>query len=151
VTIGSTNDKTVVIRGGLSEGEEVVLNAVAYREKVALPEVQTERRSAALAAAGAASQKQKTDGSPADKLAINDEPAVLTASMFQQYDRDNDGKVRLADLPEKLRLRLQAADVNKDGLIDRAEWTAAGRPVSDSGGTSNSPPKAAVSVDVNSR
>jgi HlyD family secretion protein len=44
VAIGSSNDKTIVIRGGLSEGERVVLNATAYREKVKLPSLPAEEQ-----------------------------------------------------------------------------------------------------------
>lgn len=100
VTIGSTNDKTVVVRGGVSEGEEVVLNAVAYREKVALPELPSERRSAAVAEGAT---KDKDNASPANKPAKTDNAIALTDSLFRQYDLDGDGKVRLVDLPEKLR------------------------------------------------
>jgi multidrug resistance efflux pump len=39
VTIGSTNDKVVVIEGGLEENEQVVLNAAGYRDQLNLPEL----------------------------------------------------------------------------------------------------------------
>lgn len=39
IELGSTNDKLVVIRQGLGEGEQVVLNVAAYRNKVDLPEI----------------------------------------------------------------------------------------------------------------
>ena len=42
VTIGPTNDKQVVIEKGIEEGEEVVLNAAAYRDKLDLPELPKE-------------------------------------------------------------------------------------------------------------
>ena len=47
IAIGATNDKTVVVQGGLSEGEEVVLNAAAYRDTVDLPETDLEHRAGA--------------------------------------------------------------------------------------------------------
>jgi hypothetical protein len=142
----------VVVRGGLAEGEEVVLNAVAYREKVALPEMLPERRSASVAAAGAAAPKEKAETLPDEKHLKLDDRMALTDAMFRQYDLDGDGKVRLADLPEKLRLRLQAADVDHDGFVERAEWAAlASRVMSPTGVLPNSPPKGAVTIDANCR
>lgn len=47
VQIGSTNDKTVVIRDGLQEDEQIVLGAFAYRDKVALPKLEAERKAGA--------------------------------------------------------------------------------------------------------
>ena len=158
VTIGSTNDKTVVVRGGLSEGEEVVLNAVAYREKVALPEVPPERRSASSVAVTPIPQKQTPpqqqapDAQPAEKRPKDDDLAALAESVFRQYDRDGDGRLRLGDLPEKLRLRLQAADVNKDGFIDRTELaTVSGHVVVEAASARDSRPKGAAVVEVHGR
>ncbi len=42
--LGATNDKQVVVRNGVVEGEQVVLNASAYRKKVDLPETERERQ-----------------------------------------------------------------------------------------------------------
>lgn len=39
VAIGPTNDKTVVIREGLKEGEKVVMGAANYRDRVKWPTV----------------------------------------------------------------------------------------------------------------
>lgn len=58
VTVGSTNDKTVVICDGLSEGEQIVLNAAAYRDKVDLPSLPTEMQQVAARAV----QKRRTPG-----------------------------------------------------------------------------------------
>jgi len=49
VKIGSTNDKTVIIADGISEGDLVVLNAMAYRDKVALPDLPAESRGSMVA------------------------------------------------------------------------------------------------------
>lgn len=43
VKIGSTNDKVVVICEGLKQGDQVVLGAFAYRDKVDLPKVTGEK------------------------------------------------------------------------------------------------------------
>jgi HlyD family secretion protein len=39
LTLGPTNGTTVVVRGGLEEGQEVILAAAAHRQKVILPEL----------------------------------------------------------------------------------------------------------------
>lgn len=41
--------------------------------------------------------------------------------MFAQFDKDGDGKVALADLPEQARERLSRLDKNSDGQIEKAE------------------------------
>ena len=45
--------------------------------------------------------------------------------LFQQFDKDGDGKIALRDLPERLRERLTPADTNKDGQLTRDEVTKA--------------------------
>ena len=154
VAIGSTNDKTVVVRGGLSEGEEVVLNAVAYREKVALPALPPERHPTSSVAAAPAPSKAKAEAEPAEKPAeksVKDEDLANSAeNAFRQYDRD--GKVRLSDLPEKLRLRLQAVDLNKDGFLDRTELaTVSGRVVAEAASGGDVRPKGAAVAEAHSR
>jgi len=47
VKLGASNSKYVAIQSGLEEGREVVLNAAAYRDKVALPELTDEMLAAA--------------------------------------------------------------------------------------------------------
>ena len=44
VLIGSTNEKFLVIREGLNEGQEVVMNPRAHLEEVGLPAVDIEKR-----------------------------------------------------------------------------------------------------------
>jgi Ca2+-binding EF-hand superfamily protein len=41
--------------------------------------------------------------------------------MFKQFDKDGDGKVALADLPEMIRERLAKLDANNDGMVDKTE------------------------------
>lgn len=43
--------------------------------------------------------------------------------LFQRFDKNNDGKIALSDLPDHLRQRLAPADTNKDGQLTRDEVT----------------------------
>lgn len=44
---------------------------------------------------------------------------------FRRFDKDGDGKVALADVPEKFRAHLATADVDHDGFVSRDEMRAA--------------------------
>jgi RND family efflux transporter MFP subunit len=129
VKVGTTNDKTVVIRGGLSEGEQIVLNAGAYRDRVKLPAVPTETERAVARAARQESvsapqvvQASPAVGSPARKP---DETVEKADRMFRELDKRHQGKLLFVDLPENLRSRLRSADKDGDGALDRGEWMAA--------------------------
>jgi HlyD family secretion protein len=138
VTIGSTNDKTVTIRNGLSEGERIVLNTAAYRDKVKLPALPTESQQAAARArnrqntpAAKIVQASPPIGGQPQKPAS---PVEMADRMFRQFDKDGNGKLQLKDVPEKLRSLFRAADADGDGVIDRVEWAAAaGRPAKEGG------------------
>jgi hypothetical protein len=43
-------------------------------------------------------------------------------NMFQKLDKNGDGKLNLAEMPESLRNELIRFDKNRDGMIDRAEF-----------------------------
>ncbi len=61
------------------------------------------------------------------------EPAKVDPSMkprgpdalLARWDQDGDGKVSIADLPERLRSRLARADANGDGILTRDELAQA--------------------------
>lgn len=52
IRIGSTNDKTVIVEAGLEGGEEVVMGAAAYRDRVDLPELPSESEAKGMLANG---------------------------------------------------------------------------------------------------
>jgi HlyD family secretion protein len=70
VLIGSTNEKFLVIREGLSEGQEVVMNPRAHLEEVGLPAVDVETpkiETAKIASSGEASSANKSSQSEGSK------------------------------------------------------------------------------------
>ena len=69
VKIGSTNDKMVVILEGLEEGEDVVLNAAAFRREIDLPDIRTESRVAQAQSGGSSAAKGKEGGSSSQAAA----------------------------------------------------------------------------------
>lgn len=60
VKVGSTNDKFVVVREGLDEGQAVVLNAASLRAKVGLPDLPTAQKASAVASGS--SEKPRPNG-----------------------------------------------------------------------------------------
>jgi Ca2+-binding EF-hand superfamily protein len=46
-------------------------------------------------------------------------------ALFARWDKDGDGKVALADLPEKMKTHLAQADANQDGVLTRDELAQA--------------------------
>jgi multidrug efflux pump subunit AcrA (membrane-fusion protein) len=126
VVLGSTNDKMVVIDRGLDVGEEVVLNANAYRKEVGLPEVSRE--------AELEQEQPQPDNQSEPAKAGGGRPAEprerlpSVSQVLQRLDKNGDGRLEkdeLGELPEELRSPLETADKNGDGSIDRGELAAA--------------------------
>jgi hypothetical protein len=151
VDIGSTNDKRVVIRKGLEEGQQVALNAASYRDKVDLPELTPEQ----LAATGGRGKRRNGgEGARGPRTAgakDTTSPAAMAEQIFAQYDKDRDGRIELDKLPEPLLTRMKAADTNGDGAVERAEFNAAAQAMRRRGGgeverAEGRPPRAPVEV-----
>ena len=125
--LGSTNDKTVIVDGGLSEGESIVLNGAAYRDKVDLPDLPTQAEQVAARAAHHLPQPaaEVVEAAPAvgAQSPTPDDLAKAAKQLFTKFDKDGDGKLRLEDLPKNIRSLFQAATTNDNSEIDRAKWT----------------------------
>ncbi|MEE8451434.1 MAG: HlyD family efflux transporter periplasmic adaptor subunit [Thermoguttaceae bacterium] len=131
VKIGSTNDKTVVIVGGLEEGDRIVLDATSHRDKFDLPELAPNEgaRPNRRAAPGGADGRPQTpkSGGPQEGASAAKRPPD-PGQMFGRLDKNSDGKLdqsEQAAVPAGMRAGLTAADTNKDGAIDRGELSAA--------------------------
>jgi multidrug efflux pump subunit AcrA (membrane-fusion protein) len=147
VEIGITNDKFVVIEDGLSEGQQVVLNAIAYRDKVDLPELPLEVKDKELAGKSQSDEPQPSPsaegggagGRPRERSDRERAGGREEASgpggrggfdpgaLVGRFDSNGDGKLQADELPEQMRSRLSEADKNGDGAIDVGEFTAAMR------------------------
>ncbi len=145
VELGPTNDKVVVIQSGLKEGEQVVMGAAAFRDKVELPALPPEGKMPgmspgdAVASPAGAAPGASSDGGPGAAGAAGTagpggpgegggrRPQSPDAA-FAGLDTNGDGKIdssELSSAPDFLRAGITAADTNKDGATDKAEFTAA--------------------------
>jgi HlyD family secretion protein len=148
IECGSSNDKFMVVTGGLQKGERVVLNPRS-REELELPDlpdpvsvVETVAPPATqLVAAqtpggprggpagagggpGGAGPAGPGGGRPGGGFT----PAAMVERTLAEYDANHDGKLQATEIqqmPAERGGRLAEADTNKDGDVDRAELTAA--------------------------
>jgi HlyD family secretion protein len=131
VKIGSTNDKFVVLRKGLEEGTNVVLNAGNLRTRITLPVAAVVEKPRPSKEQVAALIKMKKGGPlTSDKPKPRDKSEVESADpseSFTKLDKNQDGKLQETELPAAWRKRLKDIDLNQDGSINRTEWNIAVR------------------------
>jgi multidrug efflux pump subunit AcrA (membrane-fusion protein) len=157
VNIGATNDKFVVIRGGLEKDQEVLSNPRKYLKGVSLPAASVDDQKEMMA--DMPPPKGKDDAGKAKRLAAagpgggrggpGGDPAAMVAGMMERMDQNKDGKLdqsELEALPEQMRSGLKMADANNDSVLDQAELTKAmqrfrggGRPPATGGGGGAAP------------
>jgi hypothetical protein len=128
VKIGSTNDKTVVIREGLKEGDKVVMGAAKHREKVKWPKVENiPGAQGEEQAAGPGSQRppggERAGGGTGGAGGRAGGPPN-PAEAFKQLDKNSDGKLTEDEAPGPMKAQFSAADKNGDGGVDLAEFSA---------------------------
>jgi HlyD family secretion protein len=125
VTLGAVPGDSEEIGVGLAAGDEVVLNALAYRGKIALPDAPSEASSKRRPPSDAEAEHGKPASDPRKsgdaKKRLRQDPA----QSFAALDGDGDKKLERKDLPANLQPRFAEIDANKDGTIDLKEWTAA--------------------------
>lgn len=117
VQVGSDPLRPGQVGVGLRGGEEVVLHAAAYREKVSLPDLPPPASQLASPAEKSVRSSSKAEAS-AERAKLN------PAAMFRRLDRDGDERLSRDELPERLRSVFREFDKDEDGRISLAEWVA---------------------------
>lgn len=51
-------------------------------------------------------------------------PEAMIQRMFEQNDKDGDGKLAGDEIPERMQQNIERVDTNSDGVVDKAEATA---------------------------
>jgi multidrug resistance efflux pump len=134
--LGDSNDQFIVIEGGLKEGDEVVLNPIAFIEEAqeeALKPLDEEKDKAASESdeqsKDAGDAKPKQESKPAgDAKPQESKPAAAAASPGAQIlklgDKNGDGVLTIDEYAEKDKQHFAGTDLNKDGKVDAAELDA---------------------------
>jgi RND family efflux transporter MFP subunit len=153
IEIGSANDKFVVIESGLEKSQTVVMNPRRWLNKVQLPEPPeqvispTEKIAggeAGVEGAGAyAGGAQAPGGPPGQSPAPGGagpggpggggpggagggfNPAQVVDRIFSSLDANSDGQISADEIPADRAERMKGNDTDGDGVITRAEMTAA--------------------------
>jgi len=147
VELGSNNDKFVVIRSGLDEGQEIVHNVAAVRDALDLPKLsktaggsEKPDRTGSPASRGEQGREESGAGTPErgtpSPSDAGDRPpaAELASRIFQRVDTNGDGVIgpeEIQSIPEERRSQMQAADADGDGRITRSEFISAMKRVMD--------------------
>ena len=128
VEIGSTNDKFVVIENGVTEGEEIVLGAFAYHDKVDLPDLPKDESEKELLALKTQDAKQPPKNRPSPPSQNRpgkpqgENKRQPPGDMFAGLDKNRDGSIGKDELPERMQPMLKRIDTDNNGSISRAEW-----------------------------
>ncbi len=131
IKLGLSNEKFAVVSEGLEPGESVALAATTLRNELNLPQMEGEEpKPLRLASAseglpeaapgegkGAVPSGEKKRGAGRDNDWIK--------LVFEENDKNKDGKLDKSELPERLASMLATADANHDGALDLAEITLA--------------------------
>jgi hypothetical protein len=153
IEIGSANDKFVVIESGLEKSQTVVMNPRRWLNKVQLPEPPEQVISPTEKIAGGepgvegagayAGGAQAPGGPPGQSPAPGGagpggpggggpggagggfNPAQVVDRIFSSLDANSDGQISADEIPADRAERMKGNDTDGDGVITRAEMTAA--------------------------
>lgn len=142
VEIGSNNSQMALVIDGLEEGEELVMNPGAYKDRMDLPEVKLDNRiqvsperlsEATNQAAAAEAEKidaNKASGKTAPAEGGGGMPSadMIVNMVMQRSDKNGDGKLdkdEIAGLDSRSKGWAGTADTDGDGDISREEVSKA--------------------------
>lgn len=77
---------------------------------------------ALLATAGALATPTSGQDSSKDAPRHHHGAGMMGAHLFERWDKDHDGRINIAELPDRMKRHLTAIDANKDGVLTRAEF-----------------------------
>lgn len=125
VAIGSDPENPGGIGVGLKSGEQVVLNAAAYRDKVMLPETSDDvkTRGRPRGPKSVAQPKSRPEGKKSKDSKKRDSESPIQS--FRNLDRNNDKMLTKDELPATLQARFDEFDRDRDGGLDMPEWALA--------------------------
>ena len=136
VTLGDTNDEYTVVKSGLSEGDDVVLNPLSHLE-------QAEREALKPGNSNGASSPSVEDSADEDTKATNKnrgsdktpkKPAKTpqkgkseteSQKLLKAGDKNGDGFLQKAELPARDQANFSKIDANKDNKISSSELSDA--------------------------
>ncbi|MGE3408504.1 MAG: HlyD family efflux transporter periplasmic adaptor subunit [Pirellulales bacterium] len=129
IEIGSSNDKFLVVKGGLEPGEKIVLNPRAHLGNLKLPEIPVEaarpaEQFARVDVEGGATASDGEEKPRRGKRPGGGNAAGIAASILQNADKDGDGKISEDEAPDRMKANFAQTDANKDGFIDVQEMAA---------------------------
>lgn len=155
VLIGPSNDQTLEILDGVSEGELMIMNPrtnfsddIADLEAASEPvqneaeEGETVKAAPGPAVGNSPEGPPKTVGPGAARTQAGGQGSPAggaggdRAASFTRLDKNSDGKLTADELPGQMSKMVDRADANKDGALDKAEFlkAAANRPLGAGGG-----------------
>jgi multidrug resistance efflux pump len=143
VELGPTNDSMVVIKSGITESDQVVLNPRAYLDELNLPELPAKVIKAEEMLVGTQPLKggppsKGATGNPAgsNPVAANGNGPGEAAGpgqsggqdrasgMLQRMDRNGDGRLARDEVPPQMEGRFPTVDKNADGFLDADELSS---------------------------
>ncbi len=117
VGLGASNDKYVIVESGLEEGQQIVLNASAYRDKATgLPEAGSSLRPNRRGVARVPRRLDDENG-----LRKGPGPLEIAKQLIQQFDANRDNRLDLEEAPEPWKSHFEQCDINNDAKLDVAE------------------------------
>jgi RND family efflux transporter MFP subunit len=131
IQLGGSNDEFTVVKSGIVEGEQVVLNPLAYVDdaqkealRPAAPETSIDREAMdrqQQEAGQATSNDNATPSAKSDKKVKDTKSQSAGAKIIAAADKDGDGALSLQEVPEKDRGNFSQVDTNGDGKLEAGE------------------------------